>query len=91
MDAQIDVQCKGKDEDGDIQVDFTMPGAGTVSRFFKTMESALTMATFTAAQVGVVKPEELIPWLVERGFPGRQPGEVPEGECAMKKIEIKEI
>lgn len=91
MDVGIDIKFVEVDSDGDICTEFSMQGAKPVHRWFKNMEAALTMATFVAAQAGIVKPEDLIPWLEERGFPGRQPGEGTEVGDAVKKVQIEEI
>ena len=74
MNCGLDVRFKERDEEGDFELEFMLPGAKEpTKRWFKDMESALRMASFVAAQSGINTPETLYPWLEARGLPGRDP------------------
>lgn len=81
MDCGLDVKLVEQDAEGDYLLEFTLPGATKKStRWFKSIDSALRMASFVAAQNGVNRPETLYPWLEARGFPGRCPNAGPDIE-----------
>jgi hypothetical protein len=65
MDVKVDREYAG---DG-VRCVFSMDGrSSTTVRVFNDAQSALNLATFIAAQRGVVSALELHAWLAERGF-----------------------